>query len=426
MKRILKQCFDFSASITFTLIILGAISLLISLPLLGEKAAGMLASHPWLKGIASADFYRSHIFIVLLVLFSVNLLACCINHARRTVRYVKGLKRIPDEAAFAALPVVQTLNIPDDGRCLQRIEGILQKCFGKPAVLRGHDIPLYLYAEQGRFVHFGFYFAHLSMLTLVIGIIASASGLTYHVDMARGQTLYPLRVVDAAGKARELDFGLRCRNFSVEYYADGKEIKKTSCTLEIVKNGGAVSEQTVDFSRPLQYAGIDIFQDRVVTEKKRAEINITGKDGKTYTWEAQNGDTYTPPGSTAMVRAAAFREQTLQLISLSSPARQWLSQAPARLDDPALKGYTFSLAGMHTVEVTSIKIISDPGKIIVWTSISCIIAGFFVIFFFAHRRIWVKIVSDGQSCTVTLAGTANKNEQSLATVFNTLKQELLK
>jgi cytochrome c biogenesis protein ResB len=123
------------------------------------------------------------------------------------------------------------------------------------------------------------------------------------------------------------------------------------------------------------------------------------------------------------IRAAAFRENSLQLLSLSPPDRLWISHTPARFLQVALSGYQFSLSGFSSTEMTNLRIVNDPGKGIVWYSFLSMIAGFCIMFFLSHRRIWAMIEARDNRCEVKMGCTSTKNPQSMQETLNLIARE---
>ncbi|MCX5899896.1 MAG: cytochrome c biogenesis protein ResB, partial [Proteobacteria bacterium] len=354
--------------------------------------------------------------------FSINLLTCTVKHLLRTVRQSKDFSSPPEGLMLSSLPMAETFMLTSDAASKEQLSTALAGCFKRPRLIHEDPHHFYLFAERHKFAHLGFYLAHLSMLTLVMGIIASTSGFHYYIDMAKGQVIEPLTVMDNEGNLKTLDFGLQCRDFSVTYYGGGKEIKKIDCTLDILKNGKTAKTQLIDFAHALRYSGIDIIQNKTIERKQRAKITVTGRGGTIHTHMLQMGESFTLPGADIRIRAVSFKADRLQLISLSSPARLWISQADAQFAEQELHDYTFRLDGFTDTEMANLKIISDPGKEVVWTSIACLIAGFFVMFFFHHQRVWIKAEPCPEGCRVTIAGMSNKNIQSLHDVADRFKK----
>jgi cytochrome c biogenesis protein len=423
MQKLLKTIFDFSSSITFTLIILGGIVFFTGLPLVAGKFAEAYNDWPWLQKVSSLEFYGSKIIIILLALFSFNLLACSLKHLQRTLRFLKNTAALPDGDSLQALTVSEILMPGNPADIFIRAAQALGRCFTKPRIINAGESP-YLYAEKGRLTHFGFYLAHLSMLTLVIGIMVATQGYHYALDVARGQVIDPLTVVDNKGKVIKLDFGLRCDDFSVSYYEGGREIKEISCTLSLLAGGTQRRSQTIDFSRALSHRGFDIFQNRTVSVRQRARIAVTAPDGQTHMYEKQTGESITLPGTQLSVRAVSFRQGSLQLISLSTPGRLWISKAPARFPDTALQGFTFRLEELADTETTSLKIIYDPAKKIVWCSFLAMIVGFFAMFFLSHLRMWITTEPREEGCLITIAGASSREMKPLRDAAERIRAEL--
>ena len=83
------------------------------------------------------------------------------------------------------------------------------------------------------------------------------------------------------------------------------------------------------------------------------------------------------------------------------------------LNPSAFKPYTFYLEDLESKFYTGLQVNRDPGVSIVWIGCFLMIGGFFVTFFMSHRRIWVRVSSEKQGSTISIAGTSNKNPVGL-------------
>jgi hypothetical protein len=52
------------------------------------------------------------------------------------------------------------------------------------------------------------------------------------------------------------------------------------------------------------------------------------------------------------------------------------------------------------------------------------VLGFSITFFFFHQKVWAKFEEKGGECTITLAGSANKNLRTIEEIFNSIQSEL--
>jgi len=422
MKRVLTALFNQLASITLTIILLSAISLLIGLQLAAPQLKPLFKDSPWLTELATVEFFRSRLFILFLILFCINLIACTLKHLNKTValfRAASTFKELPD----ASWPVSEIIEGKDIETVTRNLINAFTRHFRKPVMVKEDAGLRFLRAERGRYTNLGFYLAHLSILTLVIGVIMSLNGYTYYIDISEGQVIDPLVVVDSKQHEKRLDFGLRCDEFKTLYYEGTTKVFKHESTLSIIEHRNKVKTQLVNFGTALHYGTLDIYQNRFVNSIQRAKIQVITPTGEEHLYEVKNGEIFRLPGINLPIRAAAFRENSLQLLSLSPPDRLWISHSPVRFMQVALSGYQFSLAGFSSTEMTNLRIVDDPGKGIVWYSFLSMIAGFCIMFFLSHRRIWAMVETIENRCEVKLGGTSTKNPQSMQETLNLIARE---
>jgi cytochrome c biogenesis protein len=423
MKRFLTALFNQLASITLTIILLSAISLLIGLQLAAPQLKPLFRNSQWLTELATTDFFHSRLFVLFLILFCINLIACTLKHLNKTVALFRASSTFKEYLPDAYWPVSEVIEGKDIETVTRNLTDAFTRHFRKPIMIKEDAGLRFLMAERGRYTNLGFYLAHLSILTLVIGVIMSLNGYTYYIDISEGRVIDPLVVMDSKRHEKRLDFGLRCDEFKTLYYEGTTKVFKHESTLSIVKDGTKVKTQVVDFGTALSYGTLDIYQDRFVNRIERAKIQVITPTGEQLLYEVKNGEIFRLPGINLPIRAAAFRENSLQLLSLSPPDRLWISNTPARFLQAALSGYQFSLSGFSSTEMTNLKIVHDPGKGIVWYSFLSMIAGFCIMFFLSHRRIWAMVEARENGCEVKLGGTSTKNPQSIQEALNLIARE---
>src|SRR3990172_13446282 len=117
------------------------------------------------------DMYHSWWFLLLLVLFTVNLSCCTIDRLPRAVNVVRNPKTTLDENREKALSHV------DRWKKKGGLEGLAEThkaamggAFAKPLVTENTGT-LHLYAEKGIISRFGVYVTHLSIIIIFIGAI---------------------------------------------------------------------------------------------------------------------------------------------------------------------------------------------------------------------------------------------------------------
>ncbi len=417
---ILEKLFDFFASLwlTVTVLLCGAAGF--SLQLASVNLQQTFPQWQWLGTLASVDVFHSRVFIFLLVLFCLNLTLCCLKQARRTTRLYQYDFQDPE----CDLPTGSPALTATRHATVEKIAAAIATGFTTAVRTPRRHIQrpgeVCLYAEKGRYVPLAFFLAHISMLLLAVGLVLGAQGFQYYIDIARGQIIDPLIVTDGNRRRVAYDFGLQCENFTKIFHDNSTEVKMHKSTLSILQNGQKLSTQVVDFSTPLQFNGLDIYQHRFIKTIQHANIQVRGPDGTESVFCVKAGQTFQVPGTTTMIRAVSFSKNTLQLISPGPRARIWASRKATRFSVPALQQFSFRLDTYKNLKMSSLRIVRDPGKLLTWYSFIFMITGFGLMFFCSHDRVWASVRTGSDGCSVRIWIASSKNSRLLLKKIQTI------
>lgn len=86
--------------------------------------------------------------------------------------------------------------------------------------------------------------------------------------------------------------------------------------------------------------------------------------------------------------------------------------------------YSFELIGYQPKKFTGLQITKDPGVNVVWIGSTMIVVGITLSSFIYHRRLWVKIVPNGQESVVHIGGNTHKNQIDFQREFAKLLQHV--
>src|SRR3989304_2467189 len=136
------------------------------------------------------DMYHSWWFLLLLVLFTVNLSCCTIDRLPRAVKVVRNPKTTLDENLEKSLSHV------DRWKKKGGLEGLAETykaarggASAKPLVTENSGT-LHLYAEKGIISRFGVYVTHLSIIIIFIGaIIGNVFGFKGFANIVEGESV---------------------------------------------------------------------------------------------------------------------------------------------------------------------------------------------------------------------------------------------
>ena len=205
------------------------------------------------------DMYHSWWFLLLLVLFTVNLSCCTIDRLPRAVKVVRNPKTTLDESLEKSLSHVDRWKRKGGLEGLaDAYKGAMGGAFAKPLVTENSGT-LHLYAEKGIISRFGVYVTHLSIIIIFIGaIIGNVLGFKGFANIVEGESV---RTIPTRGGTNHVDLGfaVRCNKFWVDFYPSGQP-KEYASDLSVLENGREVLRKKIVVNDPLQYKGIWFYQ----------------------------------------------------------------------------------------------------------------------------------------------------------------------
>ncbi len=153
------------------------------------------------------------------------------------------------------------------------------------------------------------------------------------------------------------------------------------------------------------------------------KIDSNGEDP--YTLIVKNGEFLTLKDSNINIKVERLKFNSLEL-SLPPPSSESIlvSHNPKSFTDSRLNDYQFSLINITSKETTTLKIVKDPGKNLIWYASFFMLFGFSIMFFVPYRQIWLRVHQKGGKYNITIAGSSNKNLASFKETFNTIVRSL--
>ncbi|MCX5845976.1 MAG: cytochrome c biogenesis protein ResB [Deltaproteobacteria bacterium] len=349
---------SFFSSVNLTIVLFILIVLLfVAGSLIPQQEAAREFARNIPPGLASAfqkmqffDLYHSIWFFLIMGLLSLNLITCSLSRFHITWQRFRA-KVLPD--SFTSLenlsPALTTLTEERHDITIQKLEDILKKKYRK-VEKKETGQGCILYGEKGRFSHFGVYVIHLSILIIIGGaVIGSLFGFDAYVQVAEGDAVDTIQLKGERG-TKKLNFTLRCDRFNVDFYEDGLPREYRS-DLTFLKNDRVVYQGSLLVNHPIIFEGLRFYQTSYGTV----------------------------PDGHAQV-------QVLQIFSLDHIYRRYY---------------------------TGLQIAYDPGLPIVASGAFLMFAGFMVVFFSSHRRVWIGAESQGDSTRITIAGRTNRDSRRL-------------
>jgi cytochrome c biogenesis protein len=381
------------------------------------------------------DLYRSVWFFLLSGLFFLNLVICSLSRFPVTWKSFR-VKAFPD--VFTSLDGMSDLmTIMTEERrdsALQRLEGLLKKKYGRveqKQTARGD----FLFAEKGRFSHFGVYVIHLSILVIIGGAVAGAMfGFNAYVRVSEGEATDTVQLKGDGG-IKKLDFTVRCERFNVDFYEDGAPREYRS-ELTFLKNGRVVHQGSLLVNHPVAFEGVRFYQSSYgAAPDGKISLSFRRGKGKIHRRSVGVGDVFELPEDHAQVRILSIEESMMQMgpaVKLNVRSRKgdnsfWVFKNIKVIEDmnpgimeyvsifnPGLfKPYVFSLDRVDRKYYTELQVAHDPGLPIVAFGAFLLVAGFMVVFFTSHRRIWISVEAHGDRTAISIAGRSNRDSRGL-------------
>ena len=386
------------------------------------------------------DMYHAWWFLLLLMLFTVNLSCCTIDRLPRVVKTVRNPKTTLDEGLEKSLGMVDRWKKKGSmDAWADKYSEIMGKTIGKPLVTRNSET-IHLYAETGVVSRFGVYVTHTSIVIIFIGaIVGNVFGYKGYVNIPEGGTI---RQVPTRGgtKPVDLDFAVRCNKFSLTFYNDKfgnptQQPKEYASDLSIFENGREVLRKKIVVNDPLQYKGVWFYQSSYgPTGTATAQVlAMDPAGGPPANLALAAGQKVDLPGYGAITGMdyqpnyqGAGPALLVVLEKQGQPSAEiWLPQGKPDSDRKRNDRYFFSFGGLSQGFFTGLQVAKDPGVNIVWVGCTLMVIGIMIAFFMSHQRLWVRLTpsADGR-VDIVVAGSASRNRLAFEKKFEKIQEDL--
>src|SRR5512135_455708 len=378
------------------------------------------------------DMYHSWWFLLILVVFTVNLSCCTID------RFPKMLKVVRNPRTKLDGNLEKTLSLSDRWKrkgllseWIGKYSEALSASFAKPKVTEdGGEV--HLYAETGVASRFGVYVTHLSIIIIFIGaIVGNVAGFKGYVNIPEGEAITQVPVRGGL-QIQNLGFTVRCNSFSLETYPSGQP-KAYKSDLSVIDGGREVVRKTIVVNDPLQYKGIWFYQSSYgQAGGVTAQVKVSRRDGTPKGALALAPNEPLPIDSYGIVRGVNYEQSyqgkgpALQVV-VEKPGQPtasfWIIQGRPDLDRQRDDSLVFSFEGLSSKMFTGLQVAKDPGVNIVWLGCALMVIGLIMAFFLSHQRVWVRLAqgTDGR-VEVVLAGSASRNRVAFEKRFEKLQE----
>ena len=394
------------------------------------------------------DIFHSIWFLGLLLLLSVNLIVCSLNRFPSSWKRFRAISPPDESALFKDLEADRV--ILTEGKLegeAEKIEGLLKKRF-KRVERKDEGDASFLTAEKGRFSYFGVYLIHVSILIIITGmIIGFLFGFEAYVELAEGESVDTVQLKGGKGM-KKLDFAVRCDRFTIDYYKDGTP-KLYQSDLAFLKNDSTMHQSHVLVNHPATFDGIWFYQANYgKVPSGEAVIMLHKGREKAQAIKVSVGKMFDLPGEEGKATVIRMETNLMQMgpavkINIAADTGNvqfWVFQNIEQIEEenPGLTDhvplfnpgvfapYVFSLAMIQTKYFTGLQVARDPGVPVVVAGSLLLVFGFMTVFFYAHRRIWIRIAIQGTHTRISITGKTNKDPVGLSREIQRLIGEIQK
>jgi len=372
---------------------------------------------PVLNTLGLFSVFTSIWFKSITVLLTTSILACSVNRAPRLWKLAFHPRTRMNETFFTHAPLRAGILVdaaPETA--LDNVRQVLRSHRFRTVADAGQD-GLNLYADRFRWGPFGTVMAHLSFVIILLGFFLSAT-----TGFKDTQFTAPVGQKVEVGHGSGLT--VEARSFSDAYYPDGSP-KDYVSDLVLYKNGIQVDRQMVRVNQPMSRDGISFYQSFFGVA---AAMKVTDSTGKTVygqavplVWSSDDGThsigqfDMASRGMTVYVIGAAsgktdpnIKAGQMQLeihkAGTKDPiATEVVSQGkPTTIDGLS---YTYE----RTRQFTGLIVARDPGANFVWVGSVLLVLGLFLVFFFPHRRVWVRVRRTSGGSEILCASTMKRD-----------------
>jgi cytochrome c biogenesis protein len=382
---------------------------------------------PVLDRLGLFAVFSSILFKSIMVLLTTSVLACSVNRAPRLWKLALHPRTRMGETFFTHAPLRASILVPAD---LDDTSGYVREVLAPHrfrAISDPEDQGMNLYADRFRWGPFGTVIAHLSFVIILLGFFLSAT-----TGFKNPQVIVPVGSTVQVGHGTGLS--IKAMSFNDAYYPDGSPSDYAS-DLILYKNGVQVERQTVRVNHPMKRDGVSFYQSYF---GEAAAVKVTDSAGKTLyndaaalQWQSDDGKhsigQFSLPGTGLTVYVIDVASGQVDPNIKAGQMQLEVDQAGKK--DPlgtqvVNQGKPTTIAGLNytferTRQFTGLIVARDPGVNFVWVGSTLLVIGLILVFFFPHRRIWVRIRQTSGGSEVLCASTM-KRDLAFKPQFNQL------
>lgn len=379
------------------------------------------------------DMYGSWWFLGLLGLFSLNLIVCSLERIPQVIRIYRrdNLEMNVEQLGKMGLKQEIVLKAGFDA-VVQQVEALFK---GQGWQVRWIDKPggRLFAADHGCWSRFGVYVVHCSILVILAGALLGSPSVA---DKLLGKPTFAFKgsimlpegeVTDHITPFKQrthidLDFSIRCDDFTIEYYPNGMP-KSYRSLVSILEQSRVVRQEKIEVNQPLTHKGVTFYQSSYQPfQQYRVQLRRQqdGLENRTIIAPAEESKWLEAGVTYGIINRESQGEVTRRLKIWFSdgqgdPVTQWI--IPGQETTIQRPGASYTLL-LDQVYATGLQATKDPGVGLVYSGCLLMLVGLYVAFFLSHRRLFAVVTPQQRHCRIVFAGESNKNRVGFEKKFS--------
>ena len=392
-----------------------------------------------MQTLSIPDMYNSWWFMILLALFSMNLIICSLERIPNAWRLVNMDNLATDPNRLKKMGMRKSIEMENSvADAVEETNSFLTGKGWKPEQ-RELETGTLLFSQKGGWTRFGVYVVHTSILIILIGAIIGSSRIANsilkdpHFAFKGGVNIPETQQTDVVysyltQQPLNLGFTVRCDSFYIEYYPNGMP-KDYVSNVTVLENGQEVLKKVIEVNEPLIYKGITFYQssyqpyqDYVLTVKNQT----TGQEKKDIVPYAKQVR-WEEDGASFGIINMEVRGEAVSRFKIwfsddqGEPAKFWLEPNREAIIERPSGTYTLSAKQLYA---TGLQVAKDPGVWWVYSGCGLMLVGLLIALFMSHRKVWAFVSEEDGQVTVLFAGSANKNKLGFEKTFSALVEDM--
>jgi len=350
--------------------------------------------------------FRSWWFILLLILLSLNLLACLI---RRLSVIPAEWKGDSEKASFSFV-----ISDPRPGSELKGVfTSALKRLLGAPSTVIGSGDGPGLVWVKHRVHLLGFPLIHAGIIVILLGgLVGLFYGFRGNIQIQEGGIGKEV-VLSPSGEVRPLPFQIAVDKFTLTRYATGQP-KEFRSDVRLIRDGKEALKGAILVNDPLTFEGISLYQsDYRLLGIKEVSLIFVGQGGQQSDLKVRPRETTDIPGASYRVRlhsvdpGTTAKGQGAEIVVERPGEEQQIvgvfRNEPAKLGDSEIRFVDYT-----PLYATGLQVARDPGAIVVWVGCGFLILGFFLTLFTNHRRLAIDMQTRAGSTQIRVYGRSRR------------------